>query len=205
VEADYVPRALIGKLGRAAVVAAIAAVGLGFYVAGREGLWWIIVLAALTAAIVAVVLNWWARRTVRSHPTRAVWLIESGSLLGIIVLGGGITVGFAVLAGYLESVIAVKDDPVSEAVAKTVGGAVAAVGAALVLEDLEKETGTFWPSARTRALFGGTFTHFESATPGYDAVWEERVVRTVGGVSYDVSGWGLRARLLRAKIIASQM
>jgi hypothetical protein len=195
---------MIGKLGRALVVAAIGAVGLGFYFAGREGLWWVIVLAVLVTAIVVVVLNQWAARSVRSSPTRAVWLIESGSLLGIILLGGGITVGFAVLAGYLESVIAVKDDPVSEAVAKTVGGAVAAVGATLVLEDLEKETGTFWPSARTRALFGRTFTNLSRDSPAYDAVFEERVVRTVGGADYDISGWGLRASLARAKIIAAQ-
>jgi hypothetical protein len=199
-----VPGAMIGKLGRAAVVAGIAAVGFGFYFAGREGLWWVIVIAVLAASIVAVALNWWAKGSVRGHPTRAVWLIEGGSLLGIIVLGGGITVGLAVLAGYLESLIAVKDDPVSGAVAKTVGGAVGAVGAALVLEDLEKETGTFWPSARTRALFRKSFTGFGRDTPGYDAAWEERVVRTVGGVDYDLSGWGLRARLSRAKIIAAQ-
>src|ERR1700719_2290458 len=119
-------------------------------------MWWVLVAAIVLAFALGIVPQVVANRVVKRHPTGVVWTIQV-SLAGIIVVGGGIAVGLAAVGAVVEGLIAHKNDGVSKAVAKTIGGAVGVVGSIMVLDDLQSGTGAFWPSSRIRKLFQSAF------------------------------------------------
>jgi len=195
----------VARIGQAAFIVLSAMAGFGLYRAVREGLWWVLAVAIVAAACMALAPQLIAKAVVKRQPSAAVWIVQS-SLLGIVVLGGGIAVGVAALGALVEGVVKGNSD-VDKAVAQTIGGAVGVVGSLLVLDDLQKGSGAFWPSSRTRALLRASFaaTFPTGGTAGYDALWEDRLQANLDSKTYDVTGWGLNARLVRAKVIKASL
>jgi hypothetical protein len=129
----------------------------------------------------------------------------TGWIIGLIALGALIATLLIVVG--VEVTDALDKSPKSEGdtIAGLVTGAIGTFAAAIFTKDLEEGTGNIWPGAKTKTAMQDKFANVFKSTPkkeqeAHEAVFDDRLHEHP-----DVEGWGLAARLARAKIIATAL
>jgi hypothetical protein len=187
--------------GIPALLAALGGVGL-FYLGHDDHVLRAVVVGGAVFAVGAVLLLIGLAR-LRRHPVSGVWLIACW-IIGLLAIGAGIGACLIVVGIEVADALTTSDSPKSEAdsVAGFVTGAVGTFAATLFTKDLEDGTGAIWPSAITKNALGKKFQGVfasdgdDKSKAARQAVYEDRPH------DVDVEGWGLSARVARARAIA---
>lgn len=190
----------MNKLGKAVPAFLAAALGVALFYVGRDGRWWIPVLVLVATGSVGLVLRRRGEKLVDGSARDAVWLIE-GWLLLVIAAGAActllVTIGGVALEGALTTAQD-KDNEFVKAIAGVSSGALAALVSVVFTKDLEDETGGFWPSSVWRRRVEAVYKNrLRPGSAGWHAAYSPRVP----GRHNAVSGWGLRSRLTRGRLI----
>jgi len=185
------------KAASAALSLTTALAGIGLYFLAKSGFLWVSALSVMGGIGVGYAALAGGRRQLREHPVRGVWIM-TGWMSTLMCIGAGI----AGILVWLAIRVADAVSGLSTSEADVVGGAIvtAVTGFAgmLVTRDLDDPDSSIWPGAKTRAAFQKAYVgRFRRDTLQFEAVYEDRV-----RVNPPFAGWGLKARLQRAKLIA---
>lgn len=178
---------------------------LALFVPVWSATWW---LGLPLAAAFALSRLW--PGMVRSAPVLAVWLGLSGYAL-VFLSSAAAVYGGVVLAGVVPDVVsgmaAGRDPETVKAVSAVLSGALATLIGALWLDDARSTEGSHWPPGAYRRAIGAAFagsdafkvdlgqTRSPELERLYAMVYDDRVIDGT------VTGWGLEARLSRARAI----
>ncbi len=127
----------------------------------------VILLCLVVLALVGVLAGWEARQRLPSHPVLAVRLWQVQAVLPMSLLAAG---GYLIAAGlaHLPALIAlvpfvdlpadaVEQGKRIDTISAALATAVTTFCGALVMDDLEKGTGGWWPPAQIKQAFAATF------------------------------------------------
>jgi hypothetical protein len=190
--------------GIPALFAALGGVGL-FYLGHDDHVLRAVVVGGAVFAVGAVLLLVGLAR-LRRHPVSGVWLI-AGWIIGLLAIGAGIGAVLIVVGIEVADALTTSKSPKSEAdsVAGFVTGAVGTFAATLFTKDLEEGTGRIWPSAITKKALGEKFEGVFANKSDDKSKAAREAVYADHPHDVDIKGWGLSARVTRAKAIADAL
>jgi hypothetical protein len=144
------------------------------------------------------------RRQVESNPVQGTLLLSMWILV-LIAAGAALTALFVFVGLQLPDWIS-DEKKISEEtkdLTKVLLGAATAFVAVVYTDDLDKAQGELWPSTKTKQAYKKAFGDrgWDQETPGYQAIYEERVPERFTTDEHAIEGWGLWARYKRAKIL----
>lgn len=140
-----------------------------------------------------------ARLSLGRNPTFAAIVISLWIFTGISIMAG-VTAGLLWLTLHIPQLFPKLPPDTVKEVAATLTGAITTLAGVAITKDMEEGGGFFWPGTQFKSRVSNVFSKPGRAptadTVEWEAVYDDRV-------RDGTRGWGFRARLRRAKILAA--
>ncbi len=175
-----------------------AAAGIGLYFLGDRESWWWVVAIVFVGIVIGSICRAGGRRVLSRHPVMGVWLLNFWTI-ALIAIGAAITCTLTLVAVTVGHEIAKLDKAEADQIGPAIVAVLSSLAGAAFLTDLQEGTGSLSVAAITQKAFEVTFLDcFKSGSRSFDAVFEDRLEG-----SPKIKGWGLLARMRRARVISS--